>query len=313
MKIAKQNRGNLMNITSIEWVQNPDGSQGYTLNSKTGCKNHTSEGLCLGGLFPCYAYRLARGRLKKRYLKNNMVVKTGFETLGFKDPFYPRFWPERLKQPYQNKKPVGIFLDDMSDWMGDYWPEEWTKQELQMMRENPWHRFYTLTKQPQNLIKFSPFPDNCWVGITATNDIMFRIASNYLAKVKAKVKYYSFEPLLHWDFKANWDRNNICLIDRFRDVNWIIIGACTGLNKDIELLSAKYPDLWEKILYNNKRALFPKVEWVEELVEAADKAGIPVFLKDNLELLFEPYFEGGYPWAYRRGSLRQEMPDANKN
>ncbi len=31
-----------------------------------------------------------------------------------------------------------------------------------------------------------------------------------------------------------------------------------------------------------KPTVMPKIEWVEEIVEACDKAGVKVFLKDNL-------------------------------
>jgi hypothetical protein len=49
----------------------------------------------------------------------------------------------------------------------------------------------------------------------------------------------------------------------------------------------------------------PKIEWVQEIVEAADKAGIPVFLKDNLRPLGEliAQFCSKDKWE-----LRQEMP-----
>ena len=68
----------------------------------------------------------------------------------------------------------------------------------------------------------------------------------------------------------------------------------------------------------------PKIEWVREIVEAADRAGAKVFLKDNLSPLFAEnncqYFteyrdkmfsfkdfesKGGTRWH-----LRQEMPAA---
>jgi len=192
-------------MTQIEWVKNPDNTtQGITVNSKTGCKNHTPEGLCLGGLFPCYAWRLAYTRLKQRYLEHaNLAIPDGethkhlyLKNEHYRDPFYPRFWEDRLKQPYQVKRPTGIFLDDMSDWMGDYWPEEWTQAELQMMRDNPQHRIYTLTKQPQNLIKFSPFPPNCYVGVSVTRNNQLENALKYLKQIEATVKFISFEPLL---------------------------------------------------------------------------------------------------------------------
>jgi len=60
----------------------------------------------------------------------------------------------------------------------------------------PYHRFYLLTKRPENLIKFSPFPPNCFVGVSVTNQEMFDNAIHYLKMVDAKVKFLSFEPLL---------------------------------------------------------------------------------------------------------------------
>lgn len=312
-----------MSKTSIEWVRNPDGSQGYTLNSKTGCLNHTPEGLCLGGGFPCYAYKLANGRLKERYLANenilfsNYIIRrtpwanmTARQTMA--DPFHPRFWPERLEEPYKVKKPMGIFLDDMSDWMGDYWPEEWTRQELQMMKDNPQHRIYTLTKQAQKLSQWSPFPPNCWVGVTVTRSTlnpdtdMFDKAMNGLSAIEAKIKYISFEPLLDWEFEAGCHD----LADFLSDVvNGVIIGACTGTLTDLKPLALKYPELTLMpygvgdpelpFTRGKKWTLQPKIEWVEKIARACDKAGVKVFLKDNLS-----------PLIWRIGlSLRQGLPE----
>jgi len=187
------------------------------------------------------------------------------------EPFYPRWWPERLEQIRKHKKSAGIFLDDMSDWMGDYWPEEWTEQELQVMRDCPQHRFYTLTKQPQNLAKWSPFPDNCWVGVTATSTRMFVEAMDNLLHVEAKVEYISLEPLLEWDIDPYILEKDFTA----QQLDWLIIGAQTKPYKP------------------------PKLEWVQEIVEAADSAGVAVFIKNNLQNL-----------CWQNGiSARQEMPD----
>jgi len=265
-----------MNRTDIEWVKSPDGTQGYTLNSKTGCLN---------GCPYCYARKLASGRLKQRYLANANISLEGEYTKEhpellsrLKDPFYPRFWPGRLTAPYKIKKPAGIFLDDMSDWMGSYWPEEWTRQELQMMKDNPWHRIYTLTKQPQNLIKWSPFPENCFVGVTATEQCQFVRAVSELRFIEATIKYLSFEPLLA----------HIPMLPEaltLAGINWLIIGAMTGSLEDIKKVIMEYPQL-DLMPYGKKWTLQPKIEWVEVIVKAADKAGIPVFLKDNLKPMF---------------------------
>jgi len=301
-------------MTGIEWVLNPDGTRGITVNSKTGCLNH-DNGLCKGGGFPCYAYKLANGRLKQRYL-NHQIFPVGvyddefYRAKPLDDPFYPRFWPERLDRIRSIKKPTGIFLDDMSDWMGDYWPEEWTRQELQVMRDCPQHRFYTLTKQPQNLPQWE-FPENCWVGVTATNNEMALNGSANLASVTAKIKFLSLEPLLGRIGKAVLD-----LLTDKRGINWLVNGACTGTLPEMVRLVDRYPPETLSIMrYGKLFTAQPRIEWVKEIVESADKAGVKVFLKDNLKPLL-PKDESPF-YISRSGALfgikwdmvlRQEMP-----
>ena len=301
-----------MNRTKIEWVRNPDGTQGYAWNPITGCLNH-DNGLCKGGGFPCYAYKLANGRLKQRYLANKnwryIDGGTGYyaENHPSEDPFYPRFWEERMKEmmdrytqlqcctTYPPKR--GVFVCDMGDLFGIGVPKPWTNQVLDAIRWNGYDRFYILTKQAARLPEFSPFPDNAWVGVTATTHIMFIEACLSLGDIQAKVKYISLEPLLSWgDFPAGdiaigqWAKGlNLYGID------WLIIGACTGTYGDLwNLVRRLYPDKEEaqfvramriKELSKVRYSLQPKIEWVREIVEAADQAGIPVFLKDNLASL----------------------------
>ena len=272
-----------MNHTSIEWAKNPDGTPGYTCNPKTGCLNHT-DGLCKGGGFPCYAYKLANTRLKERYLANkNWDTRTPKEYEGYPnlDPFYPRWWPEKLEQIRKRKKPAGIFLDDMSDWMGDYWSEEWTRQELQVMRDSPQHRFYTLTKQPQNLPKWLPFPDNCWVGVTVTDSASLAIACGYLRDIKASIKYLSIEPYLGMILATDMTRMLLIMAD----IRWLIIGAQTKPYKP------------------------PRLEWVKEIATLADKDTIPLFLKDNIYKLAmdRPAEDHDLYWE-DLANLRQEFP-----
>jgi len=86
----------------------------------------------------------------------------------------------------------------------------------------------------------------------------------YFDKFYAKVKFISFEPLLE-DIGGFMGM----IIPK---ADWIIIGSQTKP-------------------YNP-----PKREWVQEIVESADEAGKPVFLKDNLKPLLG-------------SSLRQELPE----
>jgi protein gp37 len=319
-----------MNRTKIEWVKNPDGSEGYTWNPITGCLNHTN-GLCKGGGFPCYAYKLANGRLKNHYLKAHTLPKDKgilADSYPTRDPFYPRFWEEKLSQPIgyatteqldgilaaKPPKGKGIFVCDMSDLFGIGVPEEWTRKVLRVIEHTSYNRYYLLTKQPQRLPEFSPFPENCWVGVTATNTDMLMNAINCLESVRAKVKYISFEPLLSWADTSKWVYP---LTDSLEGLNWLIIGACTGTLEDIKqaLYANKDTDGLVPMLWGNRWTLQPKIEWLREIVGAANRAGIPVFLKDNLRPLLIPedcskpnYLTEDIFWASEKAQLRQELP-----
>jgi protein gp37 len=300
-----------MNRTKIEWVKNPDGTQGYTWNPITGCLNHVN-GLCNGGGFPCYAYKLAHGRLKSAYCRNpyTAVLDRQSETneecdRKRLDPFYPRFWEERVDDlDGMPLKPCGIFVCDMGELFGDSVPREWQDRIFTVIRGSPGDRFYLLTKQPQNLIKFSPFPKNCWVGVTATNAYAWQMAPEYLSHIEASVRFVSLEPMLEQLSPYVISRDHRHWLD------WLIIGACTGSASDIGKVQRRYPNLEHKPI-GNKWTAQPPIEWVKEIVEAADKAGIKVFLKDNLDPLlnpnehrwaFAPNLDGGY-------SIRQELPE----
>lgn len=259
-----------MQKTSIEWALNPDGTPGYTWNPVSGCLNSCPY---------CYARKVANTRLKNIYLDNNNVAPIlKKEHQG--DPFYPRFWPEKLEEPLKHKNPAGIFVCSMSDLFGIGIPEDWTKWVLDIVRRSPQHRFYLLTKQPQNLAKFSPFPDNCWVGVSATNDISFMEAYCMLANtVEAKVKFISLEPFL-----GEISTGHIACFAKH--IDWVIIGSQT------------------------KPIVMPKIEWVKEIVQAADWAGCKVFLKDSLT----PFPESSYGCLLTQRKpegdwvLRQEIP-----
>lgn len=275
-----------MNQTKIEWVKNPDGSQGYTWNPITGCLN---------GCEYCYASKLAYGRLRDRYLTNTNIAPplsegvTPYHTsqiVNVLDPFYPRFWSERLWDlPVEPRaKPRGIFVCDMSDLFGIGIPKEWTDRVLARLWWGEQHRYYLLTKQPQNLIKF-PYLHNCWVGVTATGFKMFVDALAYLLPIKARLKYISFEPLLSWDkvitnnFAYSNELGHSFEVDqllREASIKWVIIG---GQTKPLKL---------------------PNMDWVREIITACNGANIPVFIKNNIL--------DNCQGDLRLSEMRQEMP-----
>jgi len=106
-------------------------------------------------------------------------------------------------------------------------------------------------------------------------------------QVEAKVKFLSLEPLLER-----------IISEIIRDaealqkvgINWIICGQQTPIRPSTQ----------------------PKIEWIRDIVEAADRAGIPVFLKENLYPLIHyerRVKDRGWLKYYEIGeNLRQELP-----
>jgi protein gp37 len=213
---------------------------------------------------------------------------------------YKRFhWDEKIvftnslwNEAPKIKKPSRIFVGSTMELFGDWIDPEWLRLTFEAVKAHPQHTFIFLTKQPQNLQKWSPFPENCWVGVSATNTQMFMEGMEALGPIEAKVKFVSFEPFLEWHYLypvtyplSNYFQN--------RGINWLIIGQQTPA----------------------KAATAPKVEWIREIVEAADKAGVPVFLKDNLKPLLKTS-DGWIPGKFVserecHGTeyLRQEFPN----
>lgn len=295
-----------MNPTTIEWVLNPDGSPGFTSNPFTGCLGPKGDGI---NCPYCYAKQLANGRLKPLYLANrNFPPSAYFSTDSYcaakADPFYPRYWPERLKDFYV-KSPKGIFVCDMSDWAAPWIPMQWKEQLMAAISNNPQHRFYLLTHQPQELQKWSPYPENCWVGVTVTNYQEYLRATGVFCRVpliKAEVKFLSIEPLLTWRIPTD----HLWLMHA--GIGWLIIGAMTGKRKELMELSDRYPHL-TLTQSLGKWTLQPKLEWILEIAEAADKANIPVFLKLNLVPMIADSLDPAKLKLYPDGMhLRQEMP-----
>lgn len=253
----------------------------HTWGFYSGCEN-SERGICPLGK-DCWARKITK-RFEHHY-------PNGFE---------PTFYPEAFLSPLHLKKPSIIGVAFMGDLFGDWvdpksgvWVDlPYNKLEMSLrgaifatIVACPQHTFLFLTKCPWNLLKWSPFPDNCWIGVTATDlDSMVK-ACAYLLYIGAKVKFISYEPLLGDIDGALWPEPSKATKNTFTP-NWVIIGAQTNPYKP------------------------PKIEWVEEIVRACDKAGIPVFLKDNLWNLIKPLKcdDARNLIDFKSMELRQEIP-----
>jgi hypothetical protein len=213
--------------------------------------------------------------------------------------FNPHFIPEKLIDPLKGKqggRRIGVcFTGDLfGDWVdpdkrleGIRWIKEFesyshykngTLKELvyEVIESCPTDTFVFLTKRPEYIWKWGKFPDNAWVGVTACNDAMLTNAVVGLSYIDAPVKFLSIEPLMNWGMS----QDDLIFTLKHYKINWIVIGGwSTG-------------------------KIQPKIEWIKEIVGAADKVGIPIFLKDNLINVINPVENASWLLNYR-----QEFPN----
>jgi protein gp37 len=174
---------------------------------------------------------------------------TGDYLSGLKD-FRPTFLEAQFDKKFPQKTQK-IFVGSMSEIY--YWEDRWLEKVLEKVKLYPRHIFQFLTKFPA-IYQSWVFPDNCWLGVTVTNNkeccySNFKLRNN-------NIKFASIEPIL--------EEINIALIS-YLNVDWLIIGAETGHRK-------------EKII--------PKKEWIRVIIDECRRYDIPVYLKDSLKNIY---------------------------
>lgn len=192
--------------TKIEWVINPDGSPGETLNplgwgcfGPGGTKEHPKR------CSYCYAARIAKTR------PNQCDKCKAFE---------PHLHAARIDKPFSWRKPRAIFWQDMGDLFHAATPESIIRRCLSVAFQTPRHRHIFLTKNPKRLLDFAPFPDTAAVGVTATNQVEFFEALDALGRLAGPsecVIFVSCEPILSPIFSSITPGA----------IDWIIAGAET--------------------------------------------------------------------------------------
>lgn len=136
--------------------------------------------------------------------------------------FRPTFYPESLQAPAAIKQPKRILVAFMGDLFG-----AWNDGDgamlgiMDMVEVCPQHQFLFLTKRPEALAQFNPWPRNAWVGISLTGaETPERQAAmlDALSRVEgAGVRWLSYEPALGPLAQPvpPW-------------VDWLVVGAQSG-------------------------------------------------------------------------------------
>jgi len=218
----------------------------WTWNPVTGCQHD-----CVY----CYARELA-----EKYQKRGEP--------GYAEGFAYAFHPDRLPAPTHTKIPGKadptdrlwdrVFVCSMSDLWGKWVPADVIRDVLTACNAAPDWTYMFLTKFPSRYAQFqAKLPPHSWVG--ATVDYQHRVlrTEQAMTKVSAEVRWLSCEPLLE-----DLTFHDLSMFDL------VVVGAQTAIGATS--------------LARPQSAVPPRWEWVQHLVEQADAAGVPIYLKDNL-------------------------------
>jgi protein gp37 len=248
MNKQKKYRNGILTSRGIEWTD-------YTWNPVGGCEHRCRWQMPDGEIAICYAELVAERVAMNTYTE-------GFEH---------HYWrPHKLNEPLKVTEPAKIFLDSMSDLMGNWVPVEQVNAVLEIVRRADWHAFQLLTKNAPRLLQFE-FPENTWVGVSSPPDFMFGKALSCRAK----------EQMLH---------KTLDILSRINGITWMSIEP---LSWDIAPILEQYPEAlrWAVIgaATNGRLAYQPEHEHVERVLNILDEHRIPVFFKGNLE--WDPWRE----------------------
>ena len=221
---------------------------------------------------------------KKGYVLDEPMRNENGESLVYPFGFEPTLHRYRANRLDALKRGNNVFVGAMADLFGDWVPDEWIQEVLNTCEDHPLNNYLFLTKNPiryPKLVKkgLLPMEENYWYGTTITDE-------KTLFFMDARFKtFVSIEPLLK-PFQASVPAG---MGDGLNQVKWIIIGAETG---------------------RRKGKVIPEFEWVKNIVLRADRAGIPVFMKNSLiPIVGEKNMRREYPEELKKHKLSPKMEE----
>lgn len=276
--------GPLADRSKIEWTQ-------ATWNPVTGCSKVSP------GCDRCYAETMShRLSHSAKYVSATNPEGTWSGVLSTH--------PGELKRPGWWKEPKLVFVCSMSDLFHSQVPWDFICQVFAVMAATPWHTYQVLTKRPGRMAYFAEavwpeyqnchptgpwdWPPNVWAG-TSVESQKYAPRLNCLARVPAKVRFVSVEPMLgpvdlsHWlpcdlceyplapeEAERNSEPCEVCGgTDGQGRISWVICGGESGSG-------ARPMDL----------------DWAKSLRNQCREAGVPLFVK---QLGNRPFWNGEGP------------------
>ncbi|MCI8984782.1 MAG: DUF5131 family protein [Lachnospiraceae bacterium] len=201
---------------------------------------------------------------------NHLVYPFGFE------PTYHRYRMNTLDKLITGKN---IFVGAMADIFAECIPDEWILDIINACINRPQHNYLFLTKNPQRYIRYGVPTEyhNMWYGTTITCGA--DVYKYGLLPADGR-KFVSIEPILG-PFNA-MNIEYVC-----KSVDWVIIGAETG---------------------RRSGKVIPKSEWINAIVEEADRREVPVFMKESLApVIGEENMRREFPERLKHFEISQKM------
>ena len=167
---------------------------------------------------------------------------------GYENGFRLTLMPERLSEPLERRKPTVYFVNSMSDLFHEKVPFDYIHQVFDVMSKAPQHTFQVLTKRAERMAEFCrgmTLPPNVWLGVSVENKKHGVPRIGVLSEIEASVRFLSIEPLLE----------PLGEID-LTGIHWAIVGGESG-----------------------PKARPMKREWVDDIKQQCDQAGIAFFFK----------------------------------
>ena len=165
----------------------------------------------------------------------------------YKDGFVFKILPHRLEEPLRIKKPTKFFVNSMSDLFHEEMPFEYLDKIFDVINKTPQHIYQILTKRDEIMLKYfsnRKVPSNVWLGVSVENST-FKKRIDSLRKIKAKIRFISFEPLIGSVGEVN-----------LKNIHWAIVGGESG-----------------------RKARPIKEEWIDEIFVQSKEQEVAFFFK----------------------------------
>lgn len=160
--------------------------------------------------------------------------------------------PKKLMEPFSWTAAKMVFVNSMSDLFHQGVPDSYIRDVVQVMESANWHTYQVLTKRSERLrdllttsLEAAAQLSNISWGVSVENRKHGLPRIDHLRDTPAKVRFLSIEPLLEDIGSINLD-----------GIDWVIVGGESGPN-----------------------ARPMKREWVTEIRDQCQSAGVPFFFK----------------------------------